>query len=36
VRVEDKRQRFLVNPELMLSNGEVKTNRIGAKPGPKN
>lgn len=33
--VENKRQRFLFNPQALLDSGEVSAPRRGAKPGPK-
>jgi hypothetical protein len=36
LKVEDKRKRYKENPEELIANGEVRTGRQGAKPGPKN
>ena len=34
-KVEEKRNRFMQDPEAMIASGEVSQGRKGAKPGPK-
>jgi len=33
--VQDKRRRFIENPDQLIESGEVSRGRGGAKPGPK-